>query len=98
MEGSNKQLSWLARALATAVLVFIGSGFSLAGAVTISAPIGATNGSGAAFAFVGGSDGNVWLNTNYGGTYHWQNLAPLSVAFGAGTLSRARHETETYAR
>ncbi len=36
---------------------------------------------------MGANDGNVWLNTNYGGTWHWQNLAPLNVSFGVGATA-----------
>lgn len=50
-------------------------------------PIGSQPGSGAAYAFVGGSDGNVWLNTNSGGAWHWQDLAPLNVSFGVGATA-----------
>ncbi len=56
-------------------------------AASITAPIGSQPGSGAAFTFVGANDGNVWLNTNYGGTWHWQNLAPLNVSFGVGATA-----------
>ena len=91
MEGLREPLhtrsNWLSKVLAASALVIIGSGFTAANAVTITAAIGSTNGGSAAYAFVGGSDGNVWLNTNYGGTFHWQNLAPLNVSYGAGVLS-----------
>jgi hypothetical protein len=50
-------------------------------------PIGSQPGSGAAYAFVGGSDGNVWLSTNSGGTWHWQDLTPLNVSFGVGATA-----------
>lgn len=57
-------------------------------AVSITAPIGVTNGhAGITFAFVSGSDGNVWLNTNYTGPFAWQSLTPLNVAYGVGATS-----------
>jgi hypothetical protein len=83
----TRVISNLRGAIVASALLFTATGFTSAGAVTITAAIGATDGSSAAWAFVGGSDGNVWLNTNYGGSYHWQNLAPLTVAYGAGVLN-----------
>lgn len=68
------------------ILTMIG-GMALAEAATITATMGSQPGSGAAFTFVGANDGNVWLNTNYGGTWHWQNLVPLNVSFGVGSTA-----------
>lgn len=56
-------------------------------AISITAPIGTQPGSHAAWTFVGASDGNVWLNTSFGGSWHWQNLAPLNVSFGVGVTA-----------
>lgn len=78
----------IARRAALLTLVVIAYGITgAAEAASITAPIGSQPGSGAAYAFVGASDGNVWLNTNSGGTWHWQNLVPLNVSFGVGTTA-----------
>jgi hypothetical protein len=83
----TRLISKLSGTIVASALLFTATGFTSANATTITAAIGATSGNSAAWAFVGGSDGNVWLNTNYGGAYHWQNLTPLTVAYGAGVLS-----------
>lgn len=67
-------------------LTMIG-GMAIAAAASITAPIGSQPGGTAAYTFVGASDGNVWLNTSYGGYWHWQNLAPLNVSFGVGVTA-----------
>ncbi len=73
------------RAILTGVVLF--GGVTAVEAATITAPIGSEQGSGAAFTFVGADDGYVWLMTNYGGTWHWQELVALNVSFGVGVTS-----------
>ncbi|MGH8267713.1 MAG: hypothetical protein ACRETS_10365, partial [Steroidobacteraceae bacterium] len=67
-----KSTPWIA--ILTCVVLISGITGAAEAAPSITAPIGSQPGSGAAFTFVGANDGNVWLNTNYGGTWHWQNL------------------------
>jgi hypothetical protein len=71
----------------TAVLVIASCINSVAEAASITAPVGSQPGSGAAYTFVGANDGNVWLNTNSGGTWHWQDLVALNVSFGVGATA-----------
>jgi len=80
----------LGRCMVALAAILIASRATVASAVSITAGVGAVlNGSDYAYAFVVGSDGNLWLNTNDGG-FRWVNLSKpstASISYSVGVIN-----------